>query len=47
MFLAVALVGGAIVLNATDGDWDEHAGLMEELEVEVEQLCPKYARKGR
>ena len=47
VFLAVALVGGAIVLNATDGDWDEHAGLMEELEVEVEQLCPKYARKGR
>ena len=39
-FLAVAVVAGATVLNATDGDWEEHASLMEELGVEVCQLCP-------
>ena len=46
VFLAVAVVGEAIVLNATDSDWDEHARLMDELSVEVEQLCPQHARKG-
>lgn len=45
VFLAVALVGDATVLNATDSDWDEHARLMGELGVEVEQLCPQHARK--
>ena len=45
VFLAVALVGEAIVLNATDSDWHEHAALMDELDVEVEQLCPQHARK--
>ena len=46
VFLAVALVGEATVLNATDSDWDEHVKLMDELGVEVEQLCPQHARKS-
>ena len=44
-FLAVAVVAKAIVMNATDSDWDEQKPLMDELGVEVEQLCPHYARK--
>ena len=44
-FLAVAVVGEAVVLNATDSDWHEHAALMDSLEVEVTQLCPRYASK--
>ena len=46
VFLAVAVVSEAIVLNATDSDWDEHAGLMDELGVTVKQLCTQHARKG-
>ena len=44
-FLAVAVVADAVVLNATDSDWEEQAPLMEELGVEVDQLCPEYAQK--
>ena len=44
-FLAVAVVSRAIVLNATDSDWEEHRKLMEQLKVEVDQLCPKYSQK--
>lgn len=44
-FLAVAVVADAVVLNATDSDWKEHAGLMDELGVHVEQLCPQHASK--
>ncbi|MCY4341305.1 MAG: hypothetical protein OXE48_08080 [Gammaproteobacteria bacterium] len=44
-FLAVAVVAKAIVLNATDSDWDEQKPLMDTLGVKVEQLCPPYARK--
>ena len=44
-FLAVAVVASATVLNATDSDWHEQASLMEELEVEVCQLCPQHASK--
>ena len=47
VFLAVAVVGNAVVLNAMDSDWDEHAGLMDELGVRVNQLCPQHARKSR
>lgn len=43
-FLAVAVVLGAVVLNATDSDWQEHGELMNELGVEVEQLCPNALR---
>ena len=42
-FLAVAVAGKAVVLNATDSDWDEHEALMGSLEVEVTQLCPQHA----
>ena len=41
-FLAVAVVTPAVVLNATDGDWGEHAELMEEVGVHIDQLCPHY-----
>ncbi len=43
-FLAVAVVANAVVLNATDSDWEEHAPLMEELGVVVNQLCPDVNR---
>ena len=45
-FLAVALVANAIVLNATDSDWEEDATLMNTLGVRVDQICPQY-RSGR
>ena len=41
-FLAVAVVAGAVVLNATDSDWGEQEALMDELGVEVNQLCPQH-----
>ena len=44
-FLAVAVVANAVVLNATDSDWDEHKALTEALGVQVEQLCPQHASK--
>ena len=44
-FLAVAVVAGGVVLNATDSDWAEHRGLTDELGVEVRQLCPQHATK--
>ena len=44
-FLAVAVVGRATVLNATDSDWAEHAALVNGLAVKVEQLCPQHAAK--
>ncbi|WP_419941330.1 hypothetical protein [Candidatus Palauibacter sp.] len=46
-FLAVAVVVRAIVLNATDSDWREHGGLLDALGVEVSQLCPQHASRGR
>ncbi len=42
-FLAVAVAAEAVVLNATDSDWGEHQALMDELEVDVDQLCPQHA----
>ena len=44
-FLAVAIVAGAVVMNATDSDWNEHGALMDSLGVRVAQLCPEYATK--
>ncbi len=44
-FLAVAVAAEAIVLNATDSGWNEQRPLMDELGVEVRQLCPRYASK--
>ena len=45
-FLAVAVVAGAVVLNATDSDWDEQRALLEGLRVRVHQLCPQHASKA-
>ena len=44
-FLAVAVAASAIVLNATDSDWNEHKSLTDRLGVEVSQLCLQYASK--
>ena len=44
-FLTVAVVAKAIVLNATDSDWGEQRVLLDELNVEVDQICPRYASK--
>ena len=44
-FLAAAVVGGAIILNATDSDWGEQEALTERLGVPVEQLCPQHGAK--
>ncbi len=46
-FLAVAVVSGAVVLNATDSDWGEEQRLMNKLKVEIEQLCPHMLRERR
>ena len=45
-FLAAAVVGKAVLVNGTDSDWNEAQALLEELEVDVEQLCPRYASKA-
>ena len=46
-FLAVAVAGRAVVLNAMDSDWGEHKALMDELGVEVDELCPqRVARRA-
>ena len=39
-FLAVAVAAKAIVLNATDSDWEEHEELIDRLQVDVVELCP-------
>ena len=43
-FLAVAVVAKAVVLNATDSDWEEHAPFTEDLGVVANQLCPDFSR---
>lgn len=45
-FLAVAVVANAAVLNAVDSDWSEHKTLMEDLGVNVEELCPQHILSG-
>ena len=44
-FLAVAVVARAVILNATDSDWDEHKALMDSLGIEVDQLCSQHASR--
>ncbi len=44
-FLAVALVGRGRLVNATDSDWHEQQVLLDQLDVEIEQLCPEHAHK--
>ena len=41
-FLAVAVAARAVVLNAVDSDWGEQQALMDELGVEVNELCPQH-----
>ncbi len=45
-FLAVAVVANADVINATDADWDENSELLEQLNVDVVQLCPEHRSRG-
>ncbi|MCY4596413.1 MAG: hypothetical protein OXC19_16635 [Bryobacterales bacterium] len=45
-FLAVAVVAKAVLLNATDSDWDEQKALIEKVGVELDQLCPQHASKA-
>ena len=45
-FLAVACVARVPVWNATDSDWAQNASLIQQLGVEVRQLCPRYADRG-
>ena len=45
-FLATALVGEAVILNATDGDWAEQRDLTTRLGVTVRQLCPNLPQNN-
>ena len=45
-FLAVAVVGEAEIVNATDSDWSEQEELTRDLGVSVRQLCPQHAAKS-
>ena len=45
-FLAVAVVAQAVVLNATDSDWEEQKALLDRLRVQLRQLCPQHASKA-
>ena len=44
-FLAVAFKAGAVIVNASDSDWNEHLELTERLGVAVRQLCPEHATR--
>lgn len=44
-FLATAVVAKAILVNATDSDWNEQNSLLEELAIKVKQLCPEHSCK--
>ena len=44
-FLAVAVAARAVVLNAMDSDWGEQQALMDELGVEVKELCPQHVAR--
>ena len=46
VFLAVAVVGNAPILNATDSDWSEQMDLLRRLQVSVFQLCPQHATRA-
>ena len=44
-FLATAIVAKAAIVNATDSDWKEQSILLQELYIEVKQLCPEHSCK--
>ncbi|RQR37819.1 hypothetical protein [Burkholderia sp. Bp9142] len=41
-FLAAAIVSGAKIVNALDGDWHEKREFLAEIDVDVEQICPEH-----
>ena len=45
-FLAVAAKAKAVLLNATDSDWDEQKALIDKVGVKLDQLCPQHASKA-
>ena len=44
-FLAVAVKADAVIVNASDSDWNEHSELTDSLGVAVRQLCPQHATR--
>jgi predicted nucleic acid-binding protein len=44
-FLATAVVAQAMIVNATDSDWLEQRELLENLQIELKQLCPEHCCK--
>lgn len=42
-FLAVAVKGKGVVVNALDTDWSQGSALVESLKVDVKHLCPEHA----
>jgi len=40
--LATAVVASGGIVNATDSDWAENSTLLEELNIDVHQLCPEH-----
>ena len=44
--LATAVSGNGEIHNATDSDWAENASTLEELNVRIKQVCPKYATRA-
>ena len=46
-FLAVAVVSGASIVNATDSDWQEQRELLERLSVRLVEVCPEVIKERR
>lgn len=46
-FLAVAVKADALIVNASDSDWDEHRELTDRLDVGIRQLCPQHATRSK
>ncbi|POZ52228.1 hypothetical protein [Methylovulum psychrotolerans] len=44
-FLATAVVAKATLVNATDSDWTEQSGLLDDLGITIKQLCPEHSCK--
>ncbi|WP_175725579.1 hypothetical protein [Burkholderia ambifaria] len=41
-FLATAVASGALIINALDTDWHEKREFIEQVGVEVQQVCPEH-----
>ena len=46
-FLAVAVVSGASIVNATDSDWEEQRALLDSLSVDLIEVCPDVIEEHR